>query len=131
MPIAELQDVVLFRQILAFTHRRQLQRRRLRALIDELGQALDERSLALSRAKLQMGRSTRHVGQEAVQLHGGIGVTDEYIVSQCFKRFDHVWCNRPDGQCEHAGGRCIDRDSPPGTKLGERTFNGGLAGCGE
>jgi hypothetical protein len=52
-------------------------------------------------------------------------------VSQCFKRFDHVWCNRPDGQCEHAGGRCIDRDSPPGTKLGERTFNGGLAGCGE
>ena len=47
MPIAELQDVVLFRQILAFTHRRQLQRRRLRALIDELGQALVERSLAL------------------------------------------------------------------------------------
>jgi alkylation response protein AidB-like acyl-CoA dehydrogenase len=49
-----------------------------------------ERSLAVSRAKFQMGRSTRHVGQEAVQLHGGIGVTDEYIVSHCFKRLTQI-----------------------------------------
>jgi len=49
-----------------------------------------ERSLAVSRAKYQMGRSTRHVGQEAVQLHGGIGVTDEYIVSHCFKRLTQI-----------------------------------------
>jgi alkylation response protein AidB-like acyl-CoA dehydrogenase len=27
----------------------------------------------------------RFIGQSAVQLHGGIGVTDEYIVSHCFK----------------------------------------------
>ena len=45
----------------------------------KLNAPADERSLALSRAKLQMGRSARHVGQEAVQLHGGIGVTDEYL----------------------------------------------------
>ena len=50
----------------------------------------DERSLAVSRAKMQMGKSTRHVGQEAVQLHGGIGVTDEYIVSHCFKRLTQM-----------------------------------------
>ena len=56
----------------------------------KLNAAADERSLALSRAKLQMGRSTRHVGQEAVQLHGGIGVTDEYIVSHCFKRLTQM-----------------------------------------
>jgi alkylation response protein AidB-like acyl-CoA dehydrogenase len=49
-----------------------------------------ERSLAVSRAKFQIGRSTRHVGQEAVQLHGGIGVTDEYIVSHCFKRLTQI-----------------------------------------
>ena len=49
-----------------------------------------ERSLAVSRAKYQIGRSTRHVGQEAVQLHGGIGVTDEYIVSHCFKRLTQI-----------------------------------------
>jgi len=56
----------------------------------KLNASADERSLALSRAKLQMGRSTRHVGQEAVQLHGGIGVTDEYIVSHCFKRLTQM-----------------------------------------
>ena len=49
-----------------------------------------ERSLAVSRAKYQIGRSTRHVGQESVQLHGGIGVTDEYIVSHCFKRLTQI-----------------------------------------
>ena len=49
-----------------------------------------ERSLAVSRAKFQIGRSSRHVGQEAVQLHGGIGVTDEYIVSHCFKRLTQI-----------------------------------------
>jgi alkylation response protein AidB-like acyl-CoA dehydrogenase len=30
------------------------------------------------------------VGQEAVQLHGGIGVTDEYIASHCFKRLTQI-----------------------------------------
>ena len=49
-----------------------------------------ERSMAVSRAKYQIGRSSRHVGQEAVQLHGGIGVTDEYIVSHCFKRLTQI-----------------------------------------
>lgn len=33
-----------------------------------------------SRAKLQIGRSGRHIGQEAIQLHGGIGMTAEYPV---------------------------------------------------
>ena len=31
-----------------------------------------------------------HVGQQAVQLHGGIGVTDEYIVSHYFKRLTQM-----------------------------------------
>ena len=44
-----------------------------------------ERSMALSRAKVQLGQSMRFVGQQAVQLHGGIGVTDEYICSHYFK----------------------------------------------
>jgi alkylation response protein AidB-like acyl-CoA dehydrogenase len=33
-----------------------------------------------SRAKLQIARSGRHIGQEAIQLHGGIGMTAEYPV---------------------------------------------------
>ena len=51
----------------------------------KLGAARDERRRALSRAKVQLGQSMRFVGQQAVQLSGGIGVTDEYIVSHYFK----------------------------------------------
>jgi alkylation response protein AidB-like acyl-CoA dehydrogenase len=49
-----------------------------------------ERSAAASRAKYQVGQSMRAVGQGAVQLHGGIGVTDEYIVSHYFKKLTQL-----------------------------------------
>ncbi|QHE84990.1 acyl-CoA dehydrogenase family protein [Hydrogenophaga sp. BPS33] len=49
-----------------------------------------ERRAAMARAKLQLGTSMRFVGQQAVQLHGGIGVTDEYIVSHCFKKLTQL-----------------------------------------
>ncbi len=52
----------------------------------KLGAPAPERRRALSQAKVQLGRSARFVGQECVQLHGGIGVTDEYIGSHYFKR---------------------------------------------
>jgi pimeloyl-CoA dehydrogenase small subunit len=45
-----------------------------------------ERRKAISAAKVQIGRSGRHVGQEAIQLHGGIGMTQEYAVGHYFKR---------------------------------------------
>ena len=51
----------------------------------KLGSPAAERSRAASQAKVQLGQSMRFVGQQAVQLHGGIGVTDEYIVSHYFK----------------------------------------------
>ena len=49
-----------------------------------------ERSAAMARAKYQLGVSMRRVGQEAIQLHGGIGVTDEYIVSHYFKKLTQL-----------------------------------------
>ena len=49
-----------------------------------------ERRAALARAKYQLGQSMRFVGQQAVQLHGGIGVTDEYIVSHYFKKLTQL-----------------------------------------
>ena len=52
----------------------------------KLGDAAPQRRRALSQAKVQMGQSMRLVGQHCVQLHGGIGVTDEYIGSHIFKR---------------------------------------------
>jgi alkylation response protein AidB-like acyl-CoA dehydrogenase len=49
-----------------------------------------ERRAAMARAKVQLGLSMRFVGQQAVQLHGGIGVTDEYIVSHHFKKLTQM-----------------------------------------
>jgi alkylation response protein AidB-like acyl-CoA dehydrogenase len=51
----------------------------------KLSSPAPERSRAASQAKVQLGQSMRFVGQQCVQLHGGIGVTDEYIVSHYFK----------------------------------------------
>ena len=45
-----------------------------------------ERQRAISAAKVQIGRSGKHIGQEAIQLHGGIGMTMEYAVGHYFKR---------------------------------------------
>jgi alkylation response protein AidB-like acyl-CoA dehydrogenase len=44
------------------------------------------RRRALSAAKVVVGQACRFVGQQAVQLHGGMGVTDELDVSHYFKR---------------------------------------------
>jgi alkylation response protein AidB-like acyl-CoA dehydrogenase len=51
-----------------------------------LGSARDTRRRAVSQARVQLGRSMRQVGQDCIQLHGGIGVTDEYVASHYFKR---------------------------------------------
>ncbi|PWB65383.1 MAG: pimeloyl-CoA dehydrogenase small subunit [Bradyrhizobiaceae bacterium] len=45
-----------------------------------------ERAKAIAAAKVQIGRSARAVGQAAIQLHGGIGMTMEYQVGHYFKR---------------------------------------------
>lgn len=49
-----------------------------------------ERQRAMHAAKVQVGRSGRHIGQESVQLHGGIGVTMEYGVGHYFKRMTMI-----------------------------------------
>ena len=41
---------------------------------------------ALSAAKSRIGNAARLVSQEAVQIHGGIGMTDELDVGHLFKR---------------------------------------------
>ena len=52
----------------------------------KLGEPPAERRRALSQAKVQLGNSMRFVGQQCIQMHGGIGVTDEYVASHYFKR---------------------------------------------
>ena len=49
-----------------------------------------ERRRAVSAAKAHVGNAGRKVGQEAVQLHGGMGVTDELKVGHYFKRLTMI-----------------------------------------
>jgi pimeloyl-CoA dehydrogenase small subunit len=44
------------------------------------------RHVAMAAAKTQIGRSARLIGEAAVQLHGGVGMTMEYKVGHYFKR---------------------------------------------
>ena len=46
--------------------------------------------LIASRAKVQIGRSGRHIAQESIQMHGGIGVTAEYPVSHYAARLTAI-----------------------------------------
>ncbi len=61
-------------------------------LADESASAEKKREAA-ARAKLQVSHAGRHIGQEAIQLHGGIGMTAEYSVGHFTARLtaiDHL-----------------------------------------
>ncbi|MAU62372.1 acyl-CoA dehydrogenase family protein [Parvibaculum sp.] len=49
-----------------------------------------ERTKAAAGAKVQIGKAGRFVGQQAVQLHGGMGMTDELNVGHYFKRLTMI-----------------------------------------
>ncbi|HUW38125.1 MAG TPA: acyl-CoA dehydrogenase [Rhodocyclaceae bacterium] len=49
-----------------------------------------ERRRALAAAKVVIGRACRFIGQNAVQLHGGMGMSDELAVSHWFKRLTAI-----------------------------------------
>ena len=44
----------------------------------------------VSAAKCYVGKAARFVGQQAVQLHGGMGMADELAVSHYFKRLTMI-----------------------------------------
>ena len=48
------------------------------------------RRAAVSGAKVQINHSARYVGQQAIQLHGGIGVTIEYRAGHYFRRLTMI-----------------------------------------
>ncbi len=66
-----------------------------------------ERRRAISAAKVLVGQAARYVGQQAVQLHGGIGVTDELAVSHYFKRLTLI--NATFGDADHHLARFSDQ----------------------
>jgi alkylation response protein AidB-like acyl-CoA dehydrogenase len=56
----------------------------------KLNAPAEERGRRWPAPNTSSGVSMRFVGQQAVQLHGGIGVTDEYIVSHYFKKLTQL-----------------------------------------
>jgi pimeloyl-CoA dehydrogenase small subunit len=56
----------------------------------KLGESETERKKAASAAKVQIGKAGRFIGQNAVQLHGGMGMTDELSVGHYFKRLTMI-----------------------------------------
>lgn len=71
-----------------------------------------ERRRAMHAVKVQTGKSGRHVGQEAIQLHGGIGMTMEYKAGHYFKRLTMIelaWGNTEHHLRELARAGGIDR----------------------
>jgi alkylation response protein AidB-like acyl-CoA dehydrogenase len=72
------------------------------AIMASVGVEADDRRArrrAVSMAKALVGQSARLVGQQAVQLHGGMGVTCELIVSHHFKRLASI--NATWGDADH------------------------------
>jgi alkylation response protein AidB-like acyl-CoA dehydrogenase len=54
------------------------------------GESEQEKAKAVSAAKLRVGKAIRKVGQEAIQIHGGIAMTEELDVSHLFKRITAI-----------------------------------------
>jgi alkylation response protein AidB-like acyl-CoA dehydrogenase len=52
----------------------------------KLARPAAERIRAVAAAKVQIGKAARFIGQGAIQIHGGMGMTDELPVSHYFKR---------------------------------------------
>jgi alkylation response protein AidB-like acyl-CoA dehydrogenase len=83
-PIADFQ-VLQHRMVDMFMATEESYSMALRATI-KLGESDAERAKAVAAAKVSIGRNARFVGQAAVQIHGGMGVTDEMRVGHYFKR---------------------------------------------
>jgi pimeloyl-CoA dehydrogenase small subunit len=50
----------------------------------------EERATAVAAAKVQIGKSAKFVGQQSIQLHGGIGMTMEAKIGHYFKRLTMI-----------------------------------------
>jgi alkylation response protein AidB-like acyl-CoA dehydrogenase len=88
-PIARFQ-VLQHRMADMFLHSEQATSMSYLAAIRCVDPDATERRKALSAAKVVIGQAGRFVGQQAIQLHGGMGMTDELMVSHHFKRLTAI-----------------------------------------
>ncbi len=48
--------------------------------------AANERDRAVSLVKARVSKASRYIGEQSIQLHGGIGMTDEHVIGRFYKR---------------------------------------------
>ena len=88
-PIAQFQ-VLQHRMVDCFTNAQEARSMTLMASLKIEDKDGIVRRKAASGAKVQIGKSGKFCGQSAVQMHGGMGVTDELSVSHYFKRLTMI-----------------------------------------
>ncbi|HZP92935.1 MAG TPA: acyl-CoA dehydrogenase family protein [Burkholderiales bacterium] len=71
-----------------------------------------ERGRAVAAAKEYIGRAARFVGQQAIQLHGGMGMTDELAAGHYFKRLAAIDILFGDSAYQRARFAQFERDAP-------------------
>ncbi|CAG4907862.1 acyl-CoA dehydrogenase family protein [Paraburkholderia gardini] len=85
VPIARFQSLQ-HRMVEMLIHAEQARSVSYLAAVRYASEDADERRRAVSAAKVRVGQAARFVGQQAVQLHGGMGVTNEVAAAHLFKR---------------------------------------------
>ncbi|MCC2972609.1 acyl-CoA dehydrogenase family protein [Massilia sp. IC2-476] len=73
-----------------YIHLEQARSMALLAAVQLDGGDIGERRRVVSAAKYRVGQAARFIGQQAVQLHGGMGVTDELAAAHYFKRLSMI-----------------------------------------
>jgi len=85
VPLSSFQ-VLQHRMAEMFIHKEQTQSMAYMAVVTAAGGDAGETAKAASAAKAYAGEKGRLVGQEAIQMHGGMGMTREMPISSYFKR---------------------------------------------
>jgi len=89
VPIGKFQ-VLQHRMVDCFTNAQEARSMTLMASLKIDDKDANTRRKAASGTKVQIGKSGKFCGQSAVQMHGGMGVTDELAVSHYFKRLTMI-----------------------------------------
>ncbi len=84
-PIARFQ-VLQHRMVDMWAHAEQARSLTYLAAVRYMGSDVDMRRQAVSAAKARVGQAARFVGQQAIQLHGGMGMSNEVAAAHLFKR---------------------------------------------
>jgi len=73
-----------------FIHLEQARSMAMLAAVKVASPDAEERCRVVSAAKVRVGQAATFIGQQAVQLHGGMGVTDELPAAHYFKRLTMI-----------------------------------------